>query len=52
MATSYHGIGSRVKHSRTRIDIRPLTVFMAWTYPVFEEVACAFLDPERCPSKV
>jgi hypothetical protein len=32
--------------------IRPLTDFLAWTYPAFDEVAREFPDPELCASKV
>ena len=47
MATSYHDIGSRVEHRRTGIDDQTSDYdFLAWTYPAFDEVACAFPDPE------
>ena len=56
MATSYHDIGSRVKDCRTGIDDQSYQTsaynILAWTYAAFDEVACAFPDPEPCPSKV
>ena len=53
MATSYHDIGSRVKHRRTGIDDQTSDYdFLAWTYSAFDEVGCGFPDPELCPSKV
>jgi hypothetical protein len=48
--TSYHDIGSRVKHRKTGIDDQShqpsdYDFFIAWTYP-------AFADPEPCLSKL
>ena len=53
MTTSYHDIGSRVKHRRTGIDDQTSDYdFLAWSYPAFDKVACEFPDPELCPSTV
>lgn len=50
MATSYHDIGSRVKHRRTGIDNQTSDYdFIVWTYLAFDEVACEFTNPELCP---
>jgi hypothetical protein len=57
IATSYHDIGSRFQHRRTAIEDQSHQPsdyydFLVWTYPAFDEVACAFPDPELCRSKV
>ena len=53
MAASYHDIGSRVNYRWTGIDDQTSDYdFLAWTYPTFDEVACAFPSLELCPSNV